>query len=310
MLIGFLFYLLPLGGEVPLPATVTASSTRAGTDAGMLMDGRRDTAWLADAEGAFSLGQWVRLDFGRLVDITRIEIDNGVQRVDGGVDQFCAKGRAMGLSAYGDGGEVELVTSRVGDLRRLEAKVGEGLQRPIRTRTLTLVIGIVEEGFVERGAVGISEVRVWGQEARLLTPEPGAIECGSRRLGALRMALVEHCAEIYRSRRPRLECDGLLQRFDQCRHRRPGWLPIEAEAFERGRVELVDTLKSPVSATWSAAFTRTEAGHWRVEALSCLLNGQPCGTRYEVGWSSPSVDVQVTQRKVCKTESGELMFPR
>lgn len=308
-MIALALLLITVGPNAPLTATVEASSTRPETDPGMLVDGKLDTAWQADADGAFSLGQWVRLDFGRVVEVTRVEIDNGVQRVVGQVDHFCTEGRATLLQGYGDDGRIEFMRDQAGDLRRFEAEVGEGLGlvAPLRTRTLTLVIDAVEKGFVHQGAVGISEVRVWGREAPEPPAETGDVACNSRRLGLLRAALVEHCARTYRTTRPPAECSIVRGSIDACGTAPPKWLPIADKAFQAGLVELAFTVDTPRLVALSAKLTRDTDGEWDVASLTCTRDNEPCGPRSRL--ASHGVDLQVTERKACMTATGGYMFP-
>jgi len=305
-MIGLALLLVTLGADVPLMATVEASSTRPGTDPSMLVDGKLETAWQADADGAFSLGQWVRLDFGRVIEVTRVEIDNGVQRVVGQVDHFCTEGRATWLQGYGDSGHIEFMRDRDGGLRRFEAEVGEGLGlvEPLRTRTLTLVIDSAEKGFVRQGAVGISEIRVWGEEAAEPLAETGDVACNSRRLGLLRAAVVEYCAKTYRTTRPIAECSVIRGLIDACAAAPPKWLPIAERHFQSGLIELAFSVGKPQLLALSAKLTRDAGGKWSVVSLTCMRDNEVCGRDA----NGHGVDLQLTERKVCRTASGRYMF--
>lgn len=301
--------LLMLGAEpAPLvPTAVTASSQRAGTDPKMLVDGKLDTAWQADASGAFGIGQWVRLDFGKVVDITRIEIDNGVQRVVGDSDEFCMQWRPMFFDGYGDTTRIASIDDAVGDGRHFGATVGQGLLTPLRTRYLTLVIDAVEMGFAKDGAPAISEIKVWGQDAPQPAAESGPVACNSQRMGLLRQAVVEHCAATYKATRPTAECQTMRAQFDFCKAEPPKWMPIAAQAFDSGAIDLSFKTDDPPFPQLGAKFTRDASGRWTVASLTCMRGKKACGLKHTIASDGDRTDLELRQSKFCKTAAGKFM---
>ena len=91
-----------LTADAPLPVVaVTASSEKPNAPARALIDGKRDTSWQPDADGAYGLGQWIRVDLGTVFDVTSIKLHNGIQRIEGGADQFCRNARAGRVTVDG-----------------------------------------------------------------------------------------------------------------------------------------------------------------------------------------------------------------
>src|SRR5690606_8935849 len=122
-------------------------------------------AWQPDARGASGLGQWVRLDFGREVAITGVEILTWAHGGEGAADAWCETGRPARLTAYGDAGQ-RLYFWTGDDPRRLTVSAPDGLAAsPLTTRTLTLVVRGVARGMSAPDDVAISEVRVFGKPA-------------------------------------------------------------------------------------------------------------------------------------------------
>lgn len=74
-------------------------------DAANLIDGRVDTSWQPAKSDALGVGQWVELDLGEPHQIERIEITQGLQKVDPKLgDLFCRNNRfATALLLFEDG---------------------------------------------------------------------------------------------------------------------------------------------------------------------------------------------------------------
>lgn len=291
------------------PIAVTASSTLAGTEAGMLVDGKLDTSWQADAQGAFGVGQWVRLDFGRVVDVTRIEVDSGVQRVEGGVDRFCAEARASFLGMIGETGRGVWFDTLETYGRRGIARAGQpGFAKPLRTRVLTIVIEGVQTGYERPGAVGLAEIAVWGREAPAHAVESGQVTCGSTRMAALRDAVIEHCAATYRTTRPTAECQLWWMQFEYCANAPPPWMPITEADYGAPTLALEMENPNPPFPTMKARFERV-GERWRVGALSCSYGKKACGLRHTVFSDSQEQDTEVVTRPQCRTVEGKYVHP-
>lgn len=296
------------GPDKLTPVAVTASSTRADSDVKRLVDGRIDTSWQPDAEGAFGVGQWVRLDFGRVVDVTRIVVHNGVQRTEGDVDRFCSDARAAWIVAYGDRGFIPQIESPDAYNRVFEAEAGKApMREALRTRYLTIVIDAVEKGYVSPGAVGLAEVEVFGRDAVAPAAESGDVTCGSTRMGQLRMAVIEHCAATYRATRATAECALMRAQFSFCAAEPPKWMPIPAKDFDAGKVSLAFKTADPPFPELAATFVRDSANRWSVATLTCKRAGKACGLKQSVASDGGRDDLEVRVRKVCKTAAGKFL---
>ncbi len=299
---------MAIAADPPPPApTVTASSTRAGSNAAHLVDGKLDSVWFADADGAFGVGQWVRLDFGAEVEISRIAIHNGAHGVVDGQDGFCAHARAASVGVYGDGLRVAHVGSRDGSGRVLEGEVGQGMLAPLVTRTLTIVVEGVQQGFVHPATLAISEIEVVRKPAPEPAAESGKVTCGSRRMGLLRAAVIEHCAATFRETRPPAECDRVRAQFDFCKMEPPKWMPIAEKEFDSGKVSLDFRSRNPPFVQLQAAFDRETSGRWRVTGLGCKRGSRPCGLLHEVSSDGDRTDYEVRTTDLCKDAAGKYL---
>ncbi len=269
----------------PLVATITASSElkpykQWTFGVAQLADGRLDTSWQPDAQGAYGLGQWVRLDFGKPFEVTRIEVDNGFQTSHEGVDFFCANARVGSFDVLTDGGET-LSLDAFGQ-RRGELK----LDKPVVTRTLTFVVRSVYSGKKWPRDLAVSEIRAYGREAKGPVPiESGPVQCESARLGQLRWALVQHCAAKYRKGRPSAECTWAAQYMVACDEAdeitaeyKHDALPISEADWKRGVVSV-----GMHQATWDIPFVlefERKGGTWAVVEASCRDGKDACGATH------------------------------
>ncbi len=287
---------------------VEASSTRAAEgevkfDAAHLVDGRPETVWQPDARGASGLGQWVRLDFGREVAITGVEILTGAHGGEGAEDAWCDTARPVGLTAYGDSGQ-RLYFGPGGDPRRLTVSTPSGLDAsPVTTRTLTLVIRGVERGMLGLDDVAISEVRVFGKPGAAAPPESGPVTCDSARLQVLRAAVIEACARRYQGSRPKAECTALFGQLDYCGE--AAWLPIEAAEYAGPTLSLsIEDMEQPLPVSYAVTFARA-GDRWTVESLTCRQSGEPCGLAQSLDPDSGSdPDRELRSPELCKTAKG------
>lgn len=288
---------------VPIVA-VTASSAKAEAPAALATDGKTETSWRPDAEGAFGLGQWIRVDLGRVVDVTAIDIVNGVQRIDGGVDQFCQYGRTSMLRVYSDTGSVSIWPEDAYG-RIYAAKVGSpGFQKPVRTRTLTFVIDGMATGFRERSDLGIAEIAVFGTPAPDHPAESGPVTCGSRRLAQIRDAIIEYCSSRYRDTRPTAECILMRSQFDFCAGEPPKFLPIPEKDLESGELKLSVKSKNPPFPMLALSAERGPNGRWTVSSLTCERGKKACGLRHTVSSDGSREDLEVTTPKLCQNTDG------
>lgn len=278
----------PVAGQDPalVPVKVSASTSKAGFGPEMAIDGRKDTAWRPDAEATFNLWQWVRFDFGREVEITRMETDNGVWQLPGEEESFCARGHATWEV------HAEILSGVVleSDFRDQWQRFVGGQQgnrvKTIKTRILTLRVRSNAPSRTESWDTGITEVRFFGRVVEDKLPESGAVTCGSRRLFELRDAVLDHCAKS--KSRPNAECHYWTKYFEWCHQsnlaRESKWLPIPEERWAGPRLELTakDT-RNPPFPSLGAAFLRDEQGRWKVDSLTCLKGKTACGLYHHLG---------------------------
>lgn len=295
-----------------VPVKVSASTSKAGAGPELAIDGRADTAWRPDAEATFNLWQWVRFDFGREVEITRMEIDNGVWRLPGEEESFCARARVADWRAQADQGPSPIleVDSDLRWQRFVPGYLGSKV-RSIKTRSLTLRIAALRPSASQSWDTGLTEVRFFGREAGDPTPESGPVTCGSRRLFELRDAVLDHCAKG--TSRPRAECGYWLSYFEWCHQadiaRESKWLPIPEERWAAARLELnARDARNPPFPSLGAAFVRDEGGRWKVDALTCLRGKTPCGLYHQVGSDSGDVnDREKLKATPCKRSDGRIL---
>jgi hypothetical protein len=246
----------------------------------MAIDGRKDTAWRPDAEATFNLWQWVRFDFGREVEITRMEIDNGVWQVPGEEESFCARARPdWYVHLDRDESGVSLETDVSSQWSRFVPGYHGSKRQSFKTRVLTLRIRSLVPSRTSNWDTGLTEVRFFGRSAGELPAEAGPVTCGSRRLFELRDAVLDHCGRS--KSRPNAECQEWVHYFQWCRNpetrRDLKWLPISETQWSGPRLELhVEDSQSPLHPKFGATFARDELGRWRVEALTCRVRGAAC----------------------------------
>lgn len=104
---------------------------------------RRQTRYLVAAGRRWCLRARAvdRVDLGTVFDVTSIKLHNGIQRIEGGADQFCRNARAGRVTVYGDSALVQSLESDDLDKHVYMTEVGKwGFQKPLRTRYVTIVI--------------------------------------------------------------------------------------------------------------------------------------------------------------------------
>ncbi len=297
-----------LTADAPLPVVaVTASSEKPNAPARALIDGKRDTSWQPDADGAYGLGQWIRVDLGTVFDVTSIKLHNGIQRIEGGADQFCRNARAGRVTVYGDSALVQSLESDDLDKHVYTTEVGKwGFQKPLRTRYVTIVIDGAELGFGDATSAALAELEVFGKPAAAYAPETGDVRCGSRRLAELRDAVVEYCAAHYRTGRPNAECALMRNQFDYCEAEPPEFLPIAARDYDGGRLELKVTSPHPPFPKLALTLIRKD-GRWVAEALTCLRGRAACGLKHTIDSDGDRTDLELDKPKRCKAADGKLV---
>lgn len=295
-----------------VPVKVGASTSKAGFGPEMAIDGLKDSAWRPDAEATFNLWQWVRFDFGREVEITRMEIDNGVWQVPGEEESFCARARIAYLEAHIDQGSGPLleVDSDLRWQRFVPGYLGTKV-RSFRTRSLTLRIAAMRPGPTQSWETGLTEVRFFGRVIGEPAPESGPVTCGSRRLVELRDAVLDHCAHT--KSRPNAECRYWISYFEWCHQadiaRESKWLPISEERWAGPRLELTAKDKrNPPFPSLGAAFVRDEQGRWKVDTLTCVRGKTPCGLHHRVGSDTSDVrDPEKLTPTSCRMSDGRIL---
>lgn len=297
--------LVLLAPDPRLPvASVTASSAKASAPAALAIDGKAETSWSPDADGAFGIGQWIRLDLGQVVDVTAIDVINGTHRVDGGVDQFCQHGRTSSLRVYGDTTQFTIWPADAYD-RTYAARIGSpGFQKPLRTRYITLVVEGMSTGYREPATVSLAEVSVFGRPAADHPAESGPVTCGSLRAASLRDAILEHCSSRYRDARPTAECALMRSQFDFCVGEPPRFLPIPAKDFESGALALKLKTRDPPFPQLTMSAERGADGRWTVSTLTCERGKKPCGLRHTLSSDGDRSDLEVTTPKLCQNADG------
>lgn len=302
---------LPVQAAPLVPVKVSASTSKAGFGPEMAVDGRKDTAWRPDAEATFNLWQWVRFDFGREVEISRMEIDNGVWQVPGEEESFCTRGHAKWDVHTEVPGAVILESDIRDQWQRFVGGQPGNNVKAIRTRSLTLRVRSNTPSRTENWDTGLTEVRFFGRVAEEAAPESGPVTCGSRRLFELRDAVLDHCAKS--KSRPNAECRYWLSYFEWCHQakiaRESKWLPIPEERWAGSRLELTSRdARNPPFPSLGAAFVRDEQGRWRVETLTCLRGKTPCGLHHRVGSDTGDVsDPEKLTPTSCRMLDGKIL---
>ena len=219
-------------------------------------------------------------------DITRIEVDVGLQAMMGKIDLFCANAAPSAMDVYADDGSVLKLDETKGKMLAQDVCPGV-VMRPIRARRLLFVVRAVRAGAKWPGDLAIGELRVFGRRAAPSTKPDGehAITHGSREVALLREALVRHCAKKYQRTRPLAECTALLAGFNSLDRRYEyNWaFKIDAKSFAAGKVTLThgapdstDSSDGEFHIEW-----RRNGTTWAVHALSCTTDEPspkiPCG---------------------------------
>ncbi len=125
----------------PLKITPSASSTRLAVQANTYyaanaMDGKKSTAWIEGVDGP-GLGEWIRFDFDREINLHRIFIQPGYFKTP---QIWAQNNRLQAVTAYfSDGSSRELSFTNVMDSQRID--VGS-----VKTRWVRLVIKSVYYG--------------------------------------------------------------------------------------------------------------------------------------------------------------------
>lgn len=191
-----------------------------------LIDGKVDTSWQPDikkVKDTLGVGQWVEIDLGATYDITRYEIDLGLQKVDPALgDLFCRNTRPSEAYLIFDDGAMAWLTSIDPNARRVTSADypltlrGQGVART-RTRFVRLVIAQVHEA-VDWKDVAVAELRVFGTPVRsgeaVATADGGG--CGSPGFVPFTRGLVDHCATLGRKARDKTLCNDILNDFLLC----------------------------------------------------------------------------------------------
>lgn len=265
----------PLPGPLEI-AAVKASSTlppwKGYTfDAANLIDGRLDTSWQPAKNDTLGVGQWVELDLGATYEISRIEIEQGLQKVDPTLgDLWCRNNRYLEAYVFLDDGsfgpdeaDAGKTTSGTESFFRgvpLAGTGGKGTARHLR-----LVVKSVNEP-VDWEDLAVAEIRVWGKPTT--APQVDATSIGWTAPGAwpLKVAIIDYCASNA-ARRAQHDCGALLlaiakgQVFNEARYRPVA--PIAVADLEKGHVVLAFTSDDVTS---RMELVRGRDGRWSVKS--------------------------------------------
>jgi len=284
-------------------------------DAANLIDGRVDTSWQPAKKDTMGVGQWVELDLGAPHEITKIEIAQGLQKVDAKLgDLFCRNNRFADARVFFDDGSYAPVWGEpaeklvvVESFYRGEALPGKEVK--VVTRFIRIVVRSVLEP-VDWKDIAIAELRVFGRPAA--APPIDATSIAWDRPGAwpFKVAIIDYCAVGAELRRKR-DCPGLVNAVSEGRayadaafHELP---PIAVADRDKGEVLLAFAYDK---AKFRIALRRGEDERWSVKALSRLdASGKPAEPAYET-LSEPDDQHQnecwekLAKRRACD-ESGE-----
>lgn len=196
--------LLALPSDTPIKvASVTASSTMPKWqgytfEATNLIDGRVDTSWQPRRSDTLGVGQWVELDLGAYYQVSKIEIEHGLQVVDPKLgDLYCRNNRVSQAYLWFENGtfasiweEGDKRTSVVeGFYRREESSASEA---PAVTRRLWLVVTMALEP-VDWKDLAIAEIRVFGRPTRPPVVDPQRIAWDQPGSYPFKAAIAELC---------------------------------------------------------------------------------------------------------------------
>lgn len=273
-----LLLLLLLGAAAPLKVvTATASSAlpkwkEYTFGAHNVIDGRNDTSWQPGKKNTLGVGQWLELDLGAPHEISRIQIVQGLQKVDPTLgDLFCRNNRFAAATIFFDDGSYAPVWNEP-QLTELDVTLfyrGEdlpGKEVKVVTRYLRLVITSVHTP-VDWKDIAIAELKVFGRPAPAAT---GSVKCGEAGFSPLRNAIIESCAVDVAGRKAN-DCAGLMRALTSCE-------AVEVTADNtKGNAEVAVSVRNV-----RHTVTLVREAAWKVKRHTRLEAGKPAPPGYEV----------------------------
>lgn len=264
-------------------------------DATNLIDGRVDTSWQPKKSDTLGVGQWVEIDLGEPHAIDRIEIAQGLQKVDPKLgDLFCRNNRlATGDIWFDDGTYAPLWIAPSNPLAEVTLFYrGEALpdkEVTVITRYLRLVVSQVHEP-VDWSDLAIAEIRVFGRPTAARPVDPKILAWDQPGLWPLRIAISDHCAVNGKTRKVR-DCWHLINAISTGYGEGYRSLtPIAAEDFAKGKV--VTTIHAEDS-RHHIEFQRATDGRWAVKRHTRTdATGKPAPLGYEGYTEDPKVQWQ------------------
>lgn len=237
--------LLSLPSDTPIKVvSVTASSTMPKWqgytfEARNLIDGRVDTSWQPRKSDTLGVGQWVELDLGAYYQVSRIEIEHGLQAVDPKLgDLYCRNNRMSQGYLWFENGTFAFIWEE-GDKR---TSVVEGFYRrressdteaPAVTRRLRLVVTMALEP-VDWKDLAIAEIRVFGRPASPPVVDPERIAWDQPGSYPLKAAIADLCAGKNAKAQRDHDCWMLISNFSVGGSFEP-LPPVDALALGTGR---------------------------------------------------------------------------
>ena len=240
------------------------------------------------------MGQWVELDLGESFEITRIEIEQGLQKTDPKLgDLFCRNNRLEAVSVWLDDGTTgqidrgfppSALTLEVLKFYRGFANTPGNVVKTAARRLRFVVEQVLEP--VDWDDLAVAEVRVFGRPVAAPPADPAGIAWDRPGSWPFRAAVIDFCAVDAATRGAR-RCDTLMSIVRQNNHgvaRLAPLPPVDPGAVQRGEWQLffgqdpsfrLDFRKAP------------KDEHWTI-ARSAITNtdGSPAERAWE-SWFSP-----------------------
>lgn len=182
-----------------------------------LIDGRVDTSWQPAKSDTLGVGQWIELDLGAAHTLSRIEIEQGLQKVDPKLgDLYCRNNRfAEALMFFDDGTFTPVLVDPDENPVKVEVffrgEAAPGHEAVTVTRYIRLVIRTVQEP-VDWKDLAIAELRVFGTPASAPASDAASVACDGRGAWPLKAAVTNWCATTLDAR-ARRDCPALVRAF-------------------------------------------------------------------------------------------------
>jgi len=250
-------------------------------DASNLIDGKLDTSWQPAKNETYGVGQWIEFDLGAPYEISRIEISQGLQRVDPKLgDLYCRNNRLATAHVWLDDGTFGAINIGSPTLptfvvnsfyRGWHATPGNEVKTA--ARRFRIIIEMVLEP-VDWDDLAIAEVKVFGRPTKYSKVDPKTVVWDKPGAWPFWLAVSNYCVakdSDYRAR----HCDELMRMFPRG-HGALGaaitpFKPLAEAELERGAFQLTFD-------GYTLAFKRAADGAWRVDKSSKIgLDGKASG---------------------------------